>query len=140
MVHSPDQRGEQLTYEVEQRGTVPTRPHKPSSVRSIRTAATISKIAMTLDVLIAIPTHDGCIHRAAVGGIYSSVAKLGSEKVGLVVRQMSFLPRLRDLLTIDFLQSQAKYMLCLDADIGWTVKHLEKLLAFSKELVADREF
>ncbi len=95
---------------------------------------------MTLDVLIAIPTHDGCIHRAAVGGIYSSVAKLGSEKVGLVVRQMSFLPRLRDLLTIDFLQSQAKYMLCLDADIGWTVKHLEKLLAFSKELVADREF
>ncbi len=95
---------------------------------------------MNLDVLICVPTHDGGIHRAAVGGIYTSVAKLGGEKVGLVVRQGSFLPRLRDQLVADFLESGAKYMLCLDADIGFSVKHLEKLLAYSRDLVADREF
>lgn len=95
---------------------------------------------MSLEVLICIPTHDGAIHRAAVGGIYSSIAKLGPTKVGLVVRQGSFLPRLRDTLTQDFIESGAKYMLCLDADIGWSIKHLERLLSLSKELVADREF
>jgi len=95
---------------------------------------------MSLDVLICVPTHDGGIHRAAVGGIYTCVAKLGGEKVGLVVRQGSFLPRLRDQLSIDFLESGAKYMLCLDADVGFTVKALETMLARSKELVADREF
>ena len=95
---------------------------------------------MSLEVLICVPTHDGGIHRGAIGGIYTSVAKLGAEKVGLVIRQGSFLPRLRDTLTQDFIESQAKYMLCLDADIGFTVKHLERLLSLSKELVADREF
>lgn len=95
---------------------------------------------MSLEVLVTMPLYDNKMHQSCVVGLLSSLAKYGPGKFSVVARCGSFLPRLRDLLTVDFVQSKAEYMLCVDSDIGWSVRELDTLLASAKELVSDREF
>ena len=94
---------------------------------------------MSLDLLITTPLYDGRMHHACVAGCMQTLAKYGAGKVSLVARQGSFLPRLRDLLTKDFLDSGAEFMLCVDSDIGWRVAHLDALWLCLRELTLDRE-
>jgi hypothetical protein len=108
--------------------------------RAWRRSLPARTLTMAHEVLIALPLYDGRVHQQTMGGILQTLGKYGPERVSVIARQGSFLPRLRDLLTIDFVQSGAKYMLCLDSDIGWGLKDLEMLLSASKELVTDREF
>jgi hypothetical protein len=94
---------------------------------------------MSLDLLITTPLYDGKMHHACVAGCMQTLAKYGAAKVSMAARQGSFLPRLRDLLTKDFLDSGAEFMLCVDSDIAWTVADLDLLWSRLRELTLDRE-
>jgi hypothetical protein len=97
-------------------------------------------VAMSLDLLITTPMYDGKLHYQCFNGILQTVAKYGAGKVGHLANQGSFIPRLRDQLTAGFLKSGAEYMLCVDADVGWTVDDLDIAWARLKGLTLDREF
>jgi hypothetical protein len=86
-------------------------------------------------VLVTTPLYDGRVHYVYLAGLLSCVAKYGAE-INASARMGSFLPRLRDLLTSDFVRSKAEYMLSVDSDVGWSVAHLEKLLAHDRDFVA----
>ena len=92
-----------------------------------------------MDLLITTPLYDGKLHHACFNGILQTVAKYGAGKVGHVARQGSFIPRLRDQLTNDFLQSGAEFNLLVDADVGWSVADLDALWGKLRELTLDRE-
>jgi hypothetical protein len=92
-----------------------------------------------MDLLITMPLYDGRMHHACVAGVLQTIVKYGAAKVSLAARQGSFLPRLRDLLTSDFLKSGAEFMLCVDADIAWTVNDLDALWSRLREFTLDRE-
>ena len=94
---------------------------------------------MTLDLLIATPLYDGKIHHACFNGILQAVAKYGAAKVGHVANQGSFIPRLRDQITATFLKSGAEFLLCVDADVGWSVEDLDLLWGKLRNLTLDRE-
>lgn len=94
---------------------------------------------MSLDLLITTPLYDGKLHHACFNGILQTVAKYGSAKVGHLANQGSFIPRLRDQLTAGFLKSGAEFMLCVDADVGWTVGGLEIMWSRLREMTLDRE-
>ncbi len=91
---------------------------------------------MKPDVFVATPLHDGRVDFRYMAGMLSVVAKWGPQRVMMGGRSGSFLPKLRDLLTVDFLRSGAKYMLCVDSDQGWNVAHLEALMAHDVEAVS----
>ena len=95
---------------------------------------------VSLDLLITTPMYDGKLHYACFNGILQTVAKYGVAKVGHLANQGSFIPRLRDKLTAGFLKSGAEFMLCVDADVGWTVEGLDILWSALKRLTLDREF
>jgi hypothetical protein len=95
---------------------------------------------MALDLFVSTPLYDGKLHYATVAGWLQTLARMGSDKVGFAARPGSFLPRLRDLLTADFLNSGARYWLAVDADIGFSYDDVAKLVDAANVLVADREF
>lgn len=86
-------------------------------------------------MFIAIPTHNGWIHGNAVAGILQLFIALPNkcqvEKLG-----GSFLPMQRDQLTRRFLHSNAEWLLCLDADVGFTAEDVIALLATKKDFVS----
>ncbi len=91
---------------------------------------------MKPDVYVATPLHDERVDFRYMVGMLSVVAKWGPARVAMGGRTGSFLPKLRDLLTVDFLRSGAKYMLCVDSDQGWNVSHLEALMSYDVEAIS----
>ena len=47
----------------------------------------------------------------------------------------SYMPANRDLLTNNFLRSNATHMLCVDPDIGWGPEHVERLALANKDFI-----
>lgn len=94
---------------------------------------------MKRSFFVATPLYDGNLQHGCVAGMLQTLAKYGQERVTFAARQGSFLPRLRDMLTADFLKSPAEFMLCVDSDIAWTVAHLDALASQLEELTLDRE-
>jgi hypothetical protein len=91
---------------------------------------------MKPDVYVATPLHDDRVDFRYMAGMLSVVAKWGPARVAMGGRSGSFLPKLRDLLTVDFLRSGAKFMLCVDSDQGWNVNHLEALMAYDVDAIS----
>jgi len=86
-------------------------------------------------IFVAIPSIDGKVHMECAAGCMQALIELpGSIRVD--GERGSFLPRNRDILTKRFLDSGCSHMLCLDSDIGWRAKDLQKLLAADKWFVS----
>ena len=92
-----------------------------------------------MDLMITTPLYDGKMHHGCVTGCIQTIAKYGASRVTFAARQGSFLPRLRDMLTADFLKSGADFMLCVDSDVVWSVDELDRLWSKLRELTLDRE-
>ena len=90
---------------------------------------------MSTKVLIVTPLYDGKVHWLYLAGLMQSYSKYGN-RLQATARMGSFLPKLRDLLTADFINSGAEFMACIDADIGWTEKDLTTLLNHDKDFVS----
>jgi len=89
-----------------------------------------------MKLFICTPLHDNRIDYRCMVGYMQTLSKYGPNEVGAGARSGSFLPHLRDILTADFLNSKADYMLCVDSDVAWTVKHLDTLLSHEREFVS----
>lgn len=85
---------------------------------------------------IVTPLYNGQVHWLYLKGLMQTCAKFGTDDVLVSSRQGSFLPKLRDLLTQDFLVMGADYMLCIDADIGFTADDVEKLLKHDRPFIS----
>ncbi len=83
---------------------------------------------MSLDIFIATPLYDGKVCHQYMAGVLQTMIKFGPQRATIACRMGSFLPRVRDLLTTDFLESGARYMLSVDADIGFSVSDVERLI------------
>lgn len=86
-------------------------------------------------VFIAIPVHDGRIHYATARGCFETLLGL-PHAVQVEARTGSFLPMQRDDLTLQFLESSASHMLCVDSDVGFRFKDVQALFAADKDFVA----
>lgn len=82
-------------------------------------------------ICVATPLYGNMVHRLYVDGLAETRDRYAG-RFARVFRNGSYLPRLRDALINDFLRSNAQYMLCVDADIGWTADDVEALIATDK--------
>lgn len=84
---------------------------------------------------LATPIHDGRVHHAYMtGAVQMSLAAPGQFIVSKL--RGSYLPASRDLLTHNFLRSNASHMLCVDPDIGWDPSHVQALAQANKDFIA----
>lgn len=86
------------------------------------------------DIFIGIPTLDGKLHSECLIGVLEAWGKYPCR---IEIERGSFLPKERDTLLAHFLADPScGYMLCVDSDIEWHAKDLEKLLALNKPFTA----
>lgn len=90
---------------------------------------------MNAKVFVATPLYDGKVHWLYLAGMMQAYGKYGN-RLQAAARMGSFLPKLRDLLTADFLNSGAEFMACIDADMGWTETDLSRLLNHDRDFVS----
>ncbi len=87
-----------------------------------------------LDLFLTTPLHDGKVRYEYVAGVVQTLAMFGPQRFDMASRIGSTLPRLRDLLTTDFLVSGARYLLCVDSDVGFSGKDVQSLIASDRGL------
>lgn len=58
------------------------------------------------------------------------------DRIRIQTQVGSILPRNRDILTAQFIESPATHMLCIDSDIGWKPEHVQALLDTGKDFIS----
>lgn len=86
-------------------------------------------------LFVATPLHTQSLHLAWVRGALSAHAAF-SGRIKIQTQVGSVLPRNRDILTAQFIESPATHMLCVDSDIGWTAEQAQKLLDTGKDFIS----
>lgn len=85
------------------------------------------------NLFIATPIHGGWVHHECAGGIFTATQQFTCSWTPLVGTGLA---RQRDLLTAQFLGSDATHLLWVDADIGWRAGDAQSLLETGKDFVA----
>lgn len=86
-------------------------------------------------LFVATPLHTQQLHLAWVAGALGAMTEF-RDRIRIVTQVGSLLPRNRDILTAQFLESPATHMLCIDSDIGWTPAQAQALLDTGKDFVS----
>lgn len=89
-------------------------------------------------IVIATPMYGGMCYANYMVGIVQTASLLRENgyKVGIsVIGNESLITRARNSLVHNFLQTDAKYLLFIDADIGFSYKDVEKLIGAKKQLI-----
>lgn len=93
-----------------------------------------------VSLFLATPSHDGSLWREYVGGVVQLNSHFHRTPHWEGFRHEticgSWLPRLRDALTKQFLDSGFSHMLCVDSDVAFTPADVEALLATNKWVVS----
>ena len=87
-----------------------------------------------MKVSIATPCYDGKLESIYVDGLVQSFMA-GMVNNYLRVTTESLVPRARNRLAYEFLQTGDDFLVFIDADIGWTVDHLRRLLSHGKDVI-----
>lgn len=86
-------------------------------------------------LFVATPIHGHALHVAYVAGCLKAISAF-RDRIRVQTQIGSILPRNRDILTAQFIQSTATHMLCIDSDIGWTPDQAQALLDTGKDFVS----
>lgn len=89
-------------------------------------------------ILVAIPTHDGKIWADCAGGIGHCIAGQRFGNFYFHV-QGSCIPHIRNQIAGIFLRSKFEWLMCIDSDVGFTVKDWDFLWE-GEELIATAEY
>ena len=93
-----------------------------------------------VSLFLATPSHDGSLWHHHVGGVVQLNSHFHKSPHWAGFRHEvitgSWLPRLRDALTRQFLESGFSHMLCVDSDVAFTAADVEALLETRKWVVS----
>lgn len=85
---------------------------------------------------MALPLYDNWVHFDCAGGCIRALLESPGLLSDIDSVRSTYVSTARDLLTMRFLESTASHMLCLDGDIGWNARDLEKLVAADLDMVS----
>lgn len=86
-------------------------------------------------LFVATPLHTQTLHLAWVRGALSAHSAF-RDRIRIQTQVGSVLPRNRDILTAQFIDSPATHMLCVDSDVGWSAADAQRLLDTGKDFIS----
>jgi hypothetical protein len=86
-------------------------------------------------LFIGTPVHGSSLHIAYVAGALKAMSHF-RDRICIQTQIGSLLPRNRDILTAQFLDSGASHFMCIDSDIGWTPEQVQTLLDTGKDFIS----